>query len=90
VSQRLCFGRFLSFMADSHKTESSSTLTEFRFRQHWKRTKGPEAERFAAVAHVLEHGIPQGYAALLDKPAVRKAVLDCVVSARHQAHYRRR
>lgn len=75
VSQRLCFGRFLDFIASGDKRESVLNLTERRFRGYWKRTKGKENARFEQVLHALEHGIPHGRAALVSKPGVREALL---------------
>ena len=72
VSRGLSFGRFLNFMPPRHK--NLAQLTEFRFREYWARTKGTETERFAAVADVLENGIPQFKEAQLNKPGLKEAV----------------
>jgi hypothetical protein len=47
-------------------------------------TAGSKEERecFEQVAERLEHGIPHGYAAMLDKPAVRRAVLECLADGK--------
>ena len=82
VSQRLCFGRFLSFIASGDNPDLAVNLTERRFREHWKRSRGHERERFAAVAHALEHGIPHGHEALLVKPEVGGAVLECLADGK--------
>lgn len=89
VSRRLLFGRFLDFMASGHNPATGSKqLTERRFREFWKRTKGTkgsknkEADRFAQVAHALEHGIPHGMEALVNKPGIGKAVLDCLADGK--------
>lgn len=76
VSYRLIFGRFLEFTTSGCEHPSCTTnLTERRFREHWKRTKGSEKDRFEQVLHALEHGIPHGRAALVSKPGVREALL---------------
>jgi hypothetical protein len=51
VSYRLTFGAFLSFRTECSKTDISTphNLTEGRFRRLWRKTKGPEKDRFAAV-----------------------------------------
>lgn len=91
VSRRLVFGRFLKFMPSGHKGEPEfssgkpswlTNLTERRFREHWKRTKGRERERFAAVAHALEHGIPHGFDALIDKPGIGKATAEALADGK--------
>jgi hypothetical protein len=75
VSQMLCFGRFLDFITSG---DTHANLTERRFREHWNRTSGKEADRFAQVAHVLEHGIPHGIEAMIDKPGISAAVVECL------------
>jgi hypothetical protein len=52
----------LRFIASGDKHNLIATLTEGRFREHWRMTKGKgsEAKRFALVLHALEHGIPHG------------------------------
>jgi hypothetical protein len=83
VSYRLKFGAFLGFSTSGGKHPSwLMNLTERRFREHWKRTKGREAERFAQVAHALEHGVPHGYEAMIDKPGIVPAVLECLADGR--------
>jgi len=72
VSCRLTFGRFLSFIASSYKRES---LTEFRFRACWRKTKGKESDRFRQVLSILEGEVPPGYRNLVNKPGIRKAIL---------------
>jgi hypothetical protein len=78
VSYRLVFGRFLAFITtgDNPNRDLIDTLTERRFRQHWKQTKGKEPARFAEVAHRLEHGIAQGHQALVEKPGIKAAIED--------------
>jgi hypothetical protein len=39
----------LKFVPTGHKPELPANLTERRFRDQWKQTKGKEAERFAAL-----------------------------------------
>lgn len=57
VSVRLVFGRFLKFTTSGGNSPTgTSNLTERRFRELWKQTKGKEAERFAAVAEMLASG----------------------------------
>lgn len=73
VSRRLIFGRFLSFMPDRHKL---TDLTEFRFRSHYSKTKGDEANRFRQVLNVLTDGVPPGYRNIVKKPGIKKAILD--------------
>lgn len=78
VSNRLLFGRFLAFRTSG----SNDALTERRFREHWKCTKGREEERFEQVAYRLEHGIPHGIEAIINKPAIQKAVTDCLADGK--------
>lgn len=53
ISQRLIFGRFLTFAADSTMVEK---LTERRFRDYWERTEsGPnERARFGEVIKLMQ------------------------------------
>lgn len=52
----------------------TTNLTEGRFREHWKRTKGKEPARFEQVAHAIQNGIPHGHAALVNKHGLKDAV----------------
>ncbi len=79
VCKRLTFGRFLSFIPVGISIDA---LTENRFREHWQRTKGKEEERFAQVAWRLEHSIPHGKAAQIEKPGVRLAVVECLADGK--------
>jgi hypothetical protein len=86
VSYRLLFGRFLSFSTDRGNLKSlANPLTEWRFREQWKRSgkrdKETDEERFARVWDLLEADrseTPSGYAHLVKKPGIRKAVLEAM------------
>jgi DNA-binding transcriptional ArsR family regulator len=79
VSLRLIFGRFLDFTTTGcNQPDCLAGLTERRFRGYWVRTKGREQDRFRQVAETLANGIPQGHAALVNKPGIRQAVLACL------------
>ena len=56
ISQLLCFGRFLQFIASGDKFKIPADLSERKFRSYWKNTdKMPkEAKRFTAVAQAME------------------------------------
>ncbi len=58
VSQQLTFGRFLEFITARDKSRMEAvSLTEWAFRELYKKTKGKEKERFAEVAAKLAGGL---------------------------------
>jgi len=59
VSQRLTFGRFLSFITRSDNPKpDASRLTEYVFRKLYRGTRGTENERFTDTARKLTDDMP--------------------------------
>jgi hypothetical protein len=87
VSRRLLFGRFLHFLSDRQDSFSPpQTLTEWRFRDHWRKAgkghaKETEADRFARVLTLLQENksdLPKNYGNLVKKPGIKKAVIEAL------------
>jgi hypothetical protein len=80
VSNRLLFGRYLSFRTSGSKTVfPAENLTERRFRACWPKTKGSERHRFGQVAELLtrKEAEPSSQAeSLMAKPGIKKAVAE--------------
>lgn len=81
VSKRLIFGRFLKVTPTGSNSEVTASLTERRFREHYrkaciafpgkKQSAEKERNRFDFVLNELQHGVPTGKANNIKKPQFR-------------------
>jgi hypothetical protein len=77
VDKQLRFARFLAYYTCSNSQLASEKLTEGSFRRCWGRSRGKsEEERFKQVARLLSGDVPPGYKNLINKPGIRKAIIE--------------